>query len=161
MFTRIRLVVAAVAAASTFAFSAAEAQLRPGDPGHLTWLYSHVRASVLDAVLQQTQFNVARAQADETAMEVNAAELLAALTEAKSWTDALERTVTPGEFTPEIDASVADLAALVTSAHDNLVELLVAGDMEAIGLQLDESSDTFNRLSVDLGTLRPLLLEYL
>ena len=161
MISRIKLFAAAIAAASTVSVSGAQAQLEPGDPGHLTWLYSHTRASVLDTVLQASEFSVARAAEDQAAMEINAAELLSALTEARAWTGALDRTITPGEFTPEIDAAVVDLAALADGAYNNVADALMSDDMEEIGRRLDESSPTFNRLSADLNALRPLLLEYL
>ena len=161
MIMRSKLFVAVIAAALSLSFLPAQAQLRPGDPGYITWLYSHTRASILDSVLQVRQFSEARAAGDETAMEIDAAELLAAITEARQWTTALDEVVTPGEFTPEIDTAIADLAALVNTVHDTLLEDLVAGDMEAIGQRMDESSRALNRLSIDLRRLRVLLVDYI
>ena len=161
MINRAKLFGAMVASALALSFSSAEAQLRPGDPGYFTWLYSHTRAAVLDTVLQVREFSVARAADDQAGMEINAAELLGALTQAREWTAGLDRTVTASGFTPEIDAAVADLAELTSAAHDTLVDDLVGDDMAAIGRQLDESADVFNRMSRDLSTLNVMLREYI
>lgn len=161
MIKQTRLFVAMMAAALTLSFSSANAQLQPGDPGYFTWLYSHVRASLINTVLQVREFSVARAADDQMGMEVNAFELLGALIAAEEWTGALDRTVTAANFSPEIDEAVADLAALTKSTHDNLVDLLVTDDMAEIGRRLDESAQSFNRLSSDLNTLNILLREYI
>ena len=161
MIDRAKLLLAVAGTALTLSMSSAEAQLQPGDPGYFTWLYLHTRASVLDTVLQVREFSVARAADDQLGMEINAVELLGALTQAREWTAALDRTVTANEFTPDIDMAVADLAELTNTAHDTLAGDLAGDDMAAIGRQLDESANAFNRMSRDLNTLNVMLREYI
>ena len=134
MIKQTRLFVAMMAAALTLSFSSANAQLQPGDPGYFTWLYSHVRASLINTVLQVREFSVARAADDQMGMEVNAFELLGALIAAEEWTGALDRTVTAANFSPEIDEAVADLAA---RGHEVRVVPHVGGGMNAIECEKD------------------------
>ena len=158
IFARTLVAAAVIVAAS---WSPASAQLQPGDPGHLTWLYSQTRAAVFSAILAQNEFNVARASGDEAAMAAKATDLQSSLTEANDWTAALDRVITAGEHTEEVDVAVANLHGLTATAHDNLDELLAAGDLEGVGQALDESGQTFSQLSRDMRALRPLLENYL
>ena len=140
---------------------AATAQLQPSSPGYATWLYANTRASVLNVILQATEFSQSRAAGDEMAMQMNAAELLSALVEAREWSAALDNAITADAFTPEIDGAVTDLATQMEEANVRLVSILLAADLDAIGDALDDAGPAFNRLSLNLTRLRPMMVDRL
>ena len=119
--------------------------------------YHHVNSSIHDALQAQVEYAIARASEDEPGMQQAAAVMLVSLAETRFWLAILDAQVTASQFSDKIDKQVADLNALAIQAFDTIGIALLTNDMQTFNSRLDESADFFNRLSLDLGTLRSSL----
>lgn len=116
--------------------------------------YHHVNSSIHDALQAQAEYAIARAGKDEPGMQEAAAEMLVALAETRFWLAVLDAQITASQFSDKIDKQVADLSALAIQAFDTIGIALLTNDLQKFNMQLDESANFFNRLSLDLRNLR-------
>lgn len=155
-FTKITL--AAVLLFSSLSMTPpASAQYEQGQPMYIPWVYAHTRLAVAESLAAQSVFNRARAENDEQVMQLAALRLIANLSDAVAWSGRLDEVVTTDQFNEEVVNAVADLHDLAMTAYDNVDEFVVSDDMAGLGQRLDQSSDTFNRLSNNFRSLNQLM----
>lgn len=112
--------------------------------------FFNVNESVSTVLHTQQAYEVARANSHMFAMHNLAAEMIAALADARYWTNRLDRLVTTAEFSQKVDEDVATLNEIVGNALNTVLNAAIADDLGKLNEALDNSADTFSRLETSL-----------
>ena len=138
--------LSAPASAATDAERAAE-QTAAMELTNIKITYTKARNAIFGVLDAQAVYSRERANKDEMGMRNAAAAMLVALAESRFWMTRLDAQVTEAQFGPEIDKDVADLAALVTNAFNEIADELFANDLAAINKAMDDLGDAFSTLA--------------